>query len=69
MNDELKSDEIKKILKQAIQDASLPLKIKKINDLHPTTLIEIKNYIHSIQNILIAEYARYTDLKTELELR
>lgn len=64
-----KPDEAKEILKQAIKDASLPVKICKITDLHPTTLLEIQNHIHQIQNILIAEYVRYTDLKDEIGLR
>jgi hypothetical protein len=59
----------KKILKQAIADASLPAKICLIQDLHPTTLKEVKDHIHQIQNILIAEYVRYTELKDEIGLR
>jgi hypothetical protein len=58
----------KEILKRAIKDASLPAKIQEIKSLHPKTLDEIEGHIHQIQNILIAEYARYTDLKDELEL-
>lgn len=59
----------KGIIKQAIANASLPLKICKIKDLHPRTLNEIEAHVHQIQNILIAEYARYTDLKEILGLR
>jgi hypothetical protein len=59
----------KRILKQAIADASLLVKICAIKDLHPRTLSEIEGHIHQIQNILIAEYVRYTDLKDELGLR
>lgn len=65
----LTTDQKKAVLKKAIQDASLPVAISQINDLHPTTLKEVEGHIHQIQNILIAEYARYTELKTELELR
>lgn len=59
----------KNILAQAIKDASLPIKICKIKTLHPTTLREVEGHIHQIQNILIAEYARYTPIKKELGLR
>jgi hypothetical protein len=59
----------KRILKQAIMDVSLPVKICAIKDLHPKTLSEIEGHIHQIQNILIAEYVRYTDLKDELGLQ
>ena len=62
-------EESKALIKQAIADASLPVKICAIKDLHPTTLNEIQNHIHQIQNILIAEYVRYTDLKDEIGLQ
>jgi hypothetical protein len=65
----MNNDEIKAILKQAVKDASLPIKISVIADLHPTTIVEVQTLIHQIQNILIAEYARYTDLKNELDLQ
>lgn len=58
----------KAVLKQAIKDTSLVMKISDVDDLHPTTLTEIHNYVHQIQNILVAEYARYTPLKDELQL-
>ena len=63
------SGQIKKILKQAINDASLPVKICGIKNLHPKTLNEVEGHVHQIQNILIAEYARYTDLKDEIGLQ
>jgi len=59
----------KLILRNAIKDVTLVNKISFIGeDLHPTTLLEIQTHIHQIQNILIAEYVRFTDLKNELDL-
>ncbi len=66
---EVDREDAKAILKQAIKEATLPLKICDIGkDLHPTTIQEIQNHIHQIQNILIAEYVRFTDIKEELDL-
>lgn len=62
-------DTAKDILKQAIKDVALVNRVSTIKDLHPTTINELQNHIHQIQNILIAEYARYTPLKDELEMR
>ena len=62
-------DTAKDILKQAIKDVTLVNRVSTIKDLHPTTINELQNHIHQIQNILIAEYARYTPLKDELEMR
>lgn len=58
----------KEIIRQAIKDITFVNKIQEISDLHPTTLNEIGLHIHQIQNILIAEYVRYTDLREELGL-
>lgn len=58
----------KQIIKSAIKDITLVNHVSRIKDLHPTTLKEIEGHVHQIQNILIAEYVRYTDLKEELGL-
>lgn len=64
------TEETKKvILKKAIKDVTLINAICAIDDLHPTTLKEVEGHIHQIQNILVAEYVRYTELKNELELK
>ncbi len=64
------TEKIKKaILKKAIKDVALVNAICAIDDLHPTTLKEVEGHIHQIQNILVAEYVRYTPLKIELELK
>jgi len=65
----LSIEEKKEILRKASKEASYPIKICEIEDLHPTTLKEVEGHIHLIQNILIAEYVRYTPLKEEIPLR
>ena len=65
----LLEEDKKSIIKQAFKDVTLVNKVSQIQDLHPTTVGELHFLIHQIQNILIAEYSRYTPLKQELELK
>ena len=64
----METEEKKFIIKRAIKEIPAVMKISVIDDLHPTTLSEIHTLVHQIQNILVAEYARYTNLKDELQL-
>lgn len=56
-------------LKASIKEITRPMIIAHYGNLiHPETVPELVFHIHAIQNILIAEYARHTPLKEELDL-
>ena len=59
------------ILKKLIQDcANVPNQITLVSsNLHPSTIPDLQFHVHAIQNILIAEYVRHTQLKDELGLK
>lgn len=65
MSTELKN---KTALKKAIGSASDIADVFKLEGLHPSTELELTAVIHQVQNILIAEYVRFTPLKSELGL-
>jgi len=60
----------KAVLKESIKASSQCLKDLVVISslLHPETMKEAVFHVHALQNIFIAEYARFTDLKKELKL-
>ena len=64
-----KVEELKKILKDEIKGCTSPLRIHKFKDLlHPCRLQELEVKIHEIQQLLVTEYVRHTELGSEIGL-
>lgn len=61
-------DEHKIIIKRALGNVANITDVFNLAELHPNTTKELTIKIHDIQNLLIAEYVRFTPLKEELEL-
>ena len=65
----LKPEEIKQEIKSCFEYVSKFTMLNNIEALHPSTVIEMQYHIHALQNVLISEYARHTEIKDELNLR
>ena len=59
----------KRVIKQAIDDSGLIMKVAKLDGLHPSTVKDLEYQVHQIQNTLIAEYVRFTTIKDKLKLK
>lgn len=60
-----KRKEIKELISKAGEIFTTTLAME---DLHPRTIHDLSFHIHNVQNILITEYVRTTELKHELDL-